>query len=134
MFDYDCKPDYLMADYVESITNGFIEAFGTNFKRGMFWTHASIKMDENCTRLESIKSLIRGDINKLQMAQSEEIFDVAYGLFKKKWESHNDKSIKTYLAYFEKTWIKVQKGWFEGFAPGLPSMLLKLQIVYLNQK
>jgi hypothetical protein len=52
MYNHEYKPEYLMADYAEQITNGFIEVFGSNFKRSMCWSHASTKMDENCIGLD----------------------------------------------------------------------------------
>jgi hypothetical protein len=56
----------------------------------------------------------------LQLSESKEIFDSAYGLFKKKWNKVNS-SVDEFLIYFDKVWICQHPGWYEGFVLGVPS-------------
>jgi hypothetical protein len=66
------------------------------------------------------KDNIRQDIYTLQLSESNEIFDSAYGLFKKKWNKVHS-SVDEFLIYFDKVWICQHPGWYEGFVLGVPS-------------
>ena len=67
------------------------------------------------------KARLRYDISILQLSESKEIFDKGFQLFKKKWNDLKDNTINQFLQYFEKEWYTKHPGWYEGFAPGLPS-------------
>ena len=69
------------------------------------------------------KESIKQDICSLQLSESEAVFDAAYKLFKDKWLKVNSNKIPTkkFFDYFESEWIQKHPGWYEGFAPGVPS-------------
>lgn len=50
---------------------------------------------------------IMQDIDALQLAPSEELFDEAAKLFLTKWRKENVANLQDYLVYFENEWIKV---------------------------
>ncbi|RNA13113.1 hypothetical protein BpHYR1_006678 [Brachionus plicatilis] len=57
----------------------------------------------------------------LQLCESEEIFDAALQLFITKWRAHKSKLIDNFIDYFCREWTTRLKGWFEGYADGVPS-------------
>jgi hypothetical protein len=70
---------------------------------------------------KQFKEQIKQDIYTLQLCESEEIFDAAYALFKRKW-LNKSKAVENFINdYFDKIWIQQHPGWYEGFAPGIPS-------------
>ena len=72
---------------------------------------------------EPHKENIKQDICTLQLSESELIFETAYLLFKEKWLKINSNKIqiKKFFEYFEGEWIVKHPGWYEGYAPGVPS-------------
>jgi hypothetical protein len=92
----------------------------------MCWFHM-IKIIEKKLKNVTNNIQIKNDIHWLQLSESDKRFNEAYSLFKKKWSSKNDKSINEFLDYFDKQWIKTLPGWYEGYAPGLPSTNNALQ-------
>lgn len=57
------------------------------------------------------------DLDKLQLAQNQNIFNAAAQLFMLKWKVHSVDLVK----YFKKEWIVAHKNWYEGFRPKFPS-------------
>lgn len=77
----------------------------------MCWFHMR-KCAENKLALisdQAIRDKILADIDVLQTAPSEQIFDAAAKLFIEKWSKSKDSNIIQYLDYFETEWIKVTK-------------------------
>lgn len=62
-------------------------------------------------------SIFSVDLDKLQLARNETIFDVASKLFLKKWA----KVSKDLVKYFESEWLKQHRNWYEGFRRKTPS-------------
>lgn len=60
---------------------------------------------------------IAADLDKLQLSQSNDIFDAAAQLFLLKWKKHSIDLVK----YFKKEWIIDHKNWHEGFKQKKPS-------------
>lgn len=86
IYAYEYKPEALIADGAEAITNGFMNAFGYDsihsFIRVMCWAHVHRAIEIRTKSLENPK-LIRDDINLLQLSPNKLFFNFAYGLFKK---------------------------------------------------
>ena len=126
LYDNDWRPDTLMADGAEAITNGFMKAFAYSstdeFNRLMCWPH----VERNVTKNSPLKyrEALLADISKLQESHSHEAFHQLYRCFVDKWSAVKDEKsntvecIKEFLEYFEKEWIVANPGWFEGFYEG----------------
>lgn len=56
---------------------------------------------------KEIREKIMQDIDALQLAPSEKLFDEATKLFLKKWRKEDVANLHEYLLYFENEWIKV---------------------------
>lgn len=58
-----------------------------------------------------------GDIDTLQLSSTPEIFSRGIDFFFQKWKRKE----KKFCEYFEKTWIRKNSSWYEGYEPLLPS-------------
>ena len=87
----------------------------------MCWAHMIRCVDK---RLKSIpakmRNEIRSDIEFLQLSSSETISTKGFDLFKTKWQNKSV-AIDNLFDYFIEQWISQCPGWYEGFAPGIPS-------------
>jgi hypothetical protein len=124
--DFEYKPNILIADGAEAISNGFNDAFPSFEKRVMCFAHVIRNIDSQLNRFitptqKKVKYHLRKEILLLQLCESEPIFDKACELFLNKWRRINSVLINNFLAYFEDQWLRGLKGWFEGFAHGVPS-------------
>ncbi|RNA28912.1 hypothetical protein BpHYR1_040067, partial [Brachionus plicatilis] len=95
-------------------------------ERVMCIAHVIRKVDAQLNRFtteaqKAIKYSTRQDIMRLQLCESEEIFDAVLKLFINKWRSYKSELIDNFLDYFCCEWTTRSKGWFEGYAPGVPS-------------
>ena len=61
------------------------------------------------------------DILQLKLCESEDIFDAALKLFFLKYRSKKLECLNNFLDYLSSEWTTSLKGWFEGYALGLPS-------------
>lgn len=126
IYNYDYKPDILIADGAEAITNGFMGVFNyesiDNFTRVMCWAHVNRAVDTATKPIdEEHKSKIRLDIYSMQESPSPEHFQLSFKLLKKKW-SIGDPTIDVFLKYFENEWINSRNnGWYEGLSVNIPS-------------
>lgn len=124
--NYDFKPDILIADGAEAITNGFMNAFDyksiDDFTRVMCWAHVLRAVDVKAKPIEEkLRDQILLDIYAIQLSPSPEHFKIATDLFKKKW-SARDSTIDTFVNYFESEWVNSRNnGWYEGFSTNIPS-------------
>ncbi|RNA08219.1 hypothetical protein BpHYR1_013466, partial [Brachionus plicatilis] len=115
-------PKIVVADGAEAITNDFSSAFSSFFERRvMCFIHFIGKIDSKLTQffsstLKDLIAQIRQDILQLQLCESEDIFDAALKFFFLELECLNN-----FLDYFSSEWTTSLKGWFEGYALGLPS-------------
>jgi len=113
IYKVDYQPTILVADASDAITNGFKEVFEQLSQRVMCWFHMKKAYEdhESFTAIKNPhKDNIRQDIYTLQLSESKEIFDSAYGLFKKKWNKVHS-SVDEFLIYFDKVWIYQHPGW-----------------------
>lgn len=56
-----------------------------------------------------VRDLLLEDIDALQIAPNESLFDVASKLFIQKWKRQKIPYIKKFLEYFQKEWLIVSK-------------------------
>lgn len=113
------KPETLIGDAADAITNGFQETFGPNFTRVYCWAHVIRKVDQKLcliTDLE-IRRQLREDITNLQLARSRDEFEFGKHLFLTKYKN----TAAAFLEYFKSEWLGAHDGWFEGQASGVPS-------------
>ncbi|CAF0968322.1 unnamed protein product [Brachionus calyciflorus] len=73
IYNYEFKPEILIADGAEAITNGFINAFNyksiDEFNLVMCWAHVHRAIDTRTKSIdESLRSQIRTDINLIQLS------------------------------------------------------------------
>lgn len=120
IFDIDYRPKYLISDATRSIHNGFRNVFGDERSVIMCWFHmktALTKRMETLIKDKAQRIAFHGDINKLQVAKTVEIFDIAANLFVQKWSLVSDDLMK----YFQEEWLSKNRNWFEAFARRTPS-------------
>ena len=72
---------------------------------------------------------VRNDISKIQISSNKEIFSKAIEFFNQKWSEE-----VLFLDYFNKEWVDELNGWYEGYAPGIPSTDNALEAVNLQVK
>ena len=118
----DYKPSILVADASSAITNGFEQAFGPFPCRVVCWAHVIRNVDKKLMLVSDRKmqASIRADICSIQLATNEERFDLAMQLFFQKWRRQGTLTAE-FLDYFNAQWVTNNKGWFEGYAPSVPS-------------
>ena len=97
-------PDVLIADGSMEIRNGFDDVFADK-KKVMCWAHAAknmrMQLDKH-VKNKKINGQIFADIHKLQLSQTDDIFNKAAILFCNKYEQ-NDSFVK----YFRKEWMSI---------------------------
>ena len=83
-YHHDYKPETLIADCADAITNATFLAFG-DVKRVHCWAHIDRNIDKALVKIKSAASRkeIREDIHQLQLAKSEEEFVTASPLWTK---------------------------------------------------
>lgn len=120
IFDVDFNPKYLISDAARSIHNGFRNVYGDEACVIMCWYHmktALTKRMESLIKDKAQRIAFHGDINKLQVAKTIEIFDIAANLFVQKWSLVS----KDLMTYFQEEWLTKNRYWFEAFARRTPS-------------
>ena len=76
-----------------------------------------------------VEEIIRN--KQIQKIFDPQLFATSVKLFREKCNMVNSASIQTFLDYFESQWCAyAQNGWFEGYAPGLPSTSNALESVH----
>jgi hypothetical protein len=55
-------------------------------------------------------------------------------LFMKKWKDNRNKEVQTFLDYFQMQWLDSYSGWFESYAPGVPSTNNSLEAINYTVK
>ncbi|RMZ99193.1 hypothetical protein BpHYR1_051645, partial [Brachionus plicatilis] len=127
IFNFEYKPDTLIADGAEAITNGFMECYGyssvNEFNRVMCWFHMKKKVEQELKKNfgdESLIKKIEADVDKMHYAFDSNIFFICVKLFMLKWKKME--GTDKFLDYFKKEWIESTNcGWFEGKALNCPS-------------
>ncbi|KAB0790703.1 hypothetical protein PPYR_14849, partial [Photinus pyralis] len=117
------KPNVLLADASVAITNGFKSVFGTPARRLQCFFHV-LKNVDSVIRGITEKTEIGRDLHALQLCIDDEVFIIAENLFLKKWESKNvtnHQAIKDFINYFKKTWLGINRFWYEGACARFPS-------------
>lgn len=89
---WNFHPIFLISDAARSIHNGFRNTFGEYNKVVMCWYHmiaALTKRVESSIEDKTEQNAFIADDNRLQVAKTYDIFDVAAQLFIKKWRPVN---------------------------------------------
>ena len=69
----------------------------------------------------NFRKFLMQDICSIQLAENYDMFLQSFQLFKTKWLEKNNKTVNTFIKYFEEQWIKINFNWFEGAYSGVPS-------------
>lgn len=117
------RPEILIADAADAITNGFKDVFGDGLKRVYCWAHVNRAVDKKLLKIkdEETRKRIRDDIYEMQVCESELIFQTIIDLFFAKWAESQREDVAEFMRYFRKEWINSHRSWYEGYAPGVPS-------------
>lgn len=89
----------------------------------MCWFHARKSAEKKLAMIanKNIRTQMLQDIDALQNAPSEKLFDVAAYHFLNKWKTVDCANMSIYLEYFEAEWLRAHKGWFVSYLPDGPS-------------
>lgn len=120
IFGVSFDPEYFIADAAIQIHNAAKKVFGPNIKIIMCWYHMHRKVaDKTPTFLKELSKQTQflSDLEKLQVAKSPEIFEIALELFINKWRVEAEGLID----YFERQWVEKNRNWYESFAKCVPS-------------
>jgi predicted protein tyrosine phosphatase len=118
------SPTVLICDAAPAIKKGFTDAFKQPpEKTVMCWAHVVMNMDKNLNKIKDkrARAAIRDDITHLQLCPDEKSFQQATLLFLMKWGSSYEDGVRSFVEYFQSSWIDQNSNWFEGYAPKLPS-------------
>ena len=91
IYNYEYKPNILIADAAPAIHNGFMAAFSykslDEFFRVMCWSHVERNCEDNLKSLEyrDIREEVLNDIKLIQLMPSTAAFNHAISLFFDKW-------------------------------------------------
>jgi hypothetical protein len=107
----------LMADAADSITNGFVAVFGEQGVRAMCWYHARTAMFKPTKLIKDNlkRSTIESEIAKLQVLQTNSIFEKAVRLFYDKYISDRFADVVEFVRYFKAEWMDSHPNWYEGY-------------------
>jgi hypothetical protein len=113
------QPEVLIADGSDAIRNAFRFSciFGSN-KMVMCWAHVCRRIDNNLCLIKdkNERHEVMSDIEKLQICDSTNSFQLTSELFLKKYEKHQD-----FINYFQSEWLTAHSGWYEGHSEYTPS-------------
>lgn len=112
IFDFDMRPNILIADASGAIHNGFKVVFGDDVLILMCWFHAKKAVKKNLPSLipnKTVHNAILEDMTTLQISQTPDQFYEAARLFLIKYEQYD-----AFCEYFKKEWIIEHPNWFEG--------------------
>lgn len=125
-FNFDYKPNTLLADSAPAITNGFTLGFGYPPRwRIICWAHALKKFDNKYSsvipvpankkdKVNNIKSKAREDLLFLQTSVSMNIFQIARKLLLEKWKKIKPVS-NCFIDFFRTRGTEATQNWFEGY-------------------
>lgn len=84
-----------------------------------FHTRKAVKDNEHIKHIgdakindKFVRDLLLEDIDALQIAPNESLFDAGSKLFIQKWKRHKIPYLKEFLEYFQKEWLIVRKIFF----------------------
>ena len=85
----------------------------------MCWAHMRRNVVKNLHLLDQeYREEVLDDIDALQLAYNNDVFEKAMQLFNKKWMQ---KRQKDFLQYMKQMWFSTQQNWFEGASHNTPS-------------
>lgn len=123
-----------------AIKNAFLAVFGPEDKVILnCWAHVSKKMIAAMSGLKPHVKTLREDIWLLQISPSVSSFEYIWRLLESKWTGIADDDcakkelILEFFEKFKKRWLDKDPGWYEGFAPGVPSTDNALESLHLRQ-
>lgn len=120
IFDSNFDPEYVIADAAAQIRNAGKKVFGIDIKIIMCWFHMHKNVSDKVpTFLKELskQSQFMADLEILQVAKTQEIFNKALVLFMNKWREESDGLID----YFDNVWVRQNPNWYEAFAKLTPS-------------
>lgn len=120
VFDEKFEPKYLISDAAKAIHNGAKKVYGDDIFIIMcaFYMYKNVRQKLPSFLRDSVKQAqFLYDLQKLQLAKSDEVFDVAVILFMDKWRIESDALIQ----YFKTEWVDQNRFWYEGCANLIPS-------------
>lgn len=120
IFKADMKPQVLICDAANSISNGYKEVFEDDHMVVMCWAHARKNIVKKASAfLKNKQQLIEFiyDLDKLQLSKTTRIFNKASNLFLLKWKSISSELVE----YFEREWLLQNRYWYEGARLNTPS-------------
>lgn len=112
------NPEVLVADGSLEIRGGFDDIF-PNKKKVMCWAHAAKNMRlalDKHVKNKKINGNMFADLHKLQLAQSDKIFQKAARLVCLKYNEQI-----SFVKYFKLEWLGKRCGWHEGVSHHCPS-------------
>lgn len=110
------NPKVLMADSAAAIQNGYIQSFNKT-EIAMCYAHVCFNFKKYNYKDQKNRQPMKSDLRLLHLMDDEQSFDIAWKLFKKKWE----KSEPDVVSSFEKSFILKNKNWYEGFRQHTPT-------------
>lgn len=120
LFNNTTDPDFLVADAAKAIHNGFVEVFGPDKTTVMCWSHVRRAVSQKLPTFFHDKAKENEalfDLDKLQLARTNEDFDRAADLYIEKWRKESEDFVK----YFTNEWLIKNRFWYEGVARNVPS-------------
>jgi len=130
-------PQAIVADCSDAISKACFDAFDDNVIRIFCWAHVIRNVDKRLFRIkdDKVRGLLRTDVCSLQLARSDEEFNVASGLWMKKWSEHeHSEELSDFLAYFHQEYLVKYKGWHVGRHIGSPCTNNGLEATNNNMK
>ncbi|CAF3368535.1 unnamed protein product [Rotaria socialis] len=116
-------PEVLIVDGSDAIRNAFKTIFD-NDKIVMRWAHMRRHVNKKLSNV-GCRQEILDDIEKLQLCESEKVFNKASLLFVKKWGQREH----DFLKYFENEWLQTVSSWYEGYNYFTPSTNNSLEVI-----
>lgn len=117
------RPKYVMGDGAVAISSAIEAVYKDTVLRCMCWYHVQSnvkkKMKELNTNSELQLQILR-DLQYIQLSSTSPAFFNHFDLMEKKYASNPEG--KAVMDYIRESWIDSKlNGWYEGFAPRLPS-------------
>lgn len=127
----DYQPSILIANDSVAIKNGFTETFDHLSHRVMCYSRVVRNVNKNLKLLKNHHSRckIKKDIEHIQKSENKVAFKEAIKMFSIKWSDES-----AFIDYFQKEWVDKLDGWYEGYAPGMPSTNNGLKAFHLEVK
>ena len=118
--NFNWRPRYLIKDTAPAIKNAFISVFGDTGTYIDCWAHVARNTFDKIIKAK-LPITVFQDIQFLQGLSTRQAFHIGLDLFLSHYEKISEKKMMDFLIYFKKEYVRMFPGWYEGFAPGIPS-------------